>query len=176
MKGFISFVFVFLLIVFIASYTLFSPISKKALKAESITSKAINSREVITDAVAYSARKGWEKYNNAHDLPSCSACPPQCIAINSCKPLVCTRCFKYEDAKKKIEQSIVAEIEGITSNELFSINLSGRFSPVLIKNKSAKNGFSLSHAIAESEIKVVISDGRLKKEYKIPRGEIIDIY
>lgn len=161
MRGYFSFVLVFsaVIIIFTIANINVSERNYDRLAIEKDYFCLMNNKEIVLELLFSGAKKGFQSYDETHDIPSCSSCPDYfCI---ECNPLICSKCFRIEEAIKESKENAHLYYNRIQKG---SPEIDIFFSSI------GKNGYSFQKIIINEDIFVTCNT----KQSKIPRGYYYD--
>ncbi len=188
MKGYISFLLVFVSALLLSSlirlsYTAGCRDMSKSILAERAYSLEMNGRESAEESLWQGAQTGFSEYDSRHSVSMCRHCPSDFCALapapNYCDPVLCDLCFRADDARKAAENgslSSLAALQAVQPEPDFTIAISIPFiRAVLEPANNSRNGFRLGAVILASDSDIDSSSKRfdISASTRIPLGTVI---
>lgn len=185
MRGYLSFVLVFLSIVLLFSMLNLHIQNKstKALLIERTYSTSLNVKESILESLNQGAMQGFLDYDLSHDVLLCRHCPDnycslEPLAPNPCDPELCKQCFRADEAKDASESQALLNYEKLESHVFdpdFDVSISQPEIQIFLQQDSlSKNGYSYNSFRLENDVSIALSGFGTSSSAKIPRGVIHD--
>ena len=159
MKGYFSFILVFLLsLLLISSIELYQSKQSfslsKAIISERTYEIGSNTEHSISESLLQGAIAGFGYYDSTHFISMCNHCldyycDPTPATPNQCDEALCSFCFRDEEAKKSARLSALsslASVREISSNYDFNVSFNDPQIEVFLKPVPiSKNGVVFSH-------------------------------
>ena len=185
MRGYLSFVLVFLSIVLVLSMLNLHIQNKssRALMIERTYSTSMNVKESIIESIDQGAMQGFQQYDLSHDVLLCRHCPdnycsPEPMALNQCDPELCEQCFRADDAKTSAEYQALLNYEKLNFHDFdpdYDVSISKPELKVFLEQDPlSKNGYSYGSFRLDKDIGIILDGFGMVSSAKIPRGVIHD--
>jgi len=190
MRGYLSFILVLVSLQLILSLLEVKEASdsadlSKALSVERAYSLHMNVKECIMESARQGAQEGFTAYDNSHDIKLCRHCPdaycsPIPSASNHCDSLLCSQCFREEEARAEAEQYALSRIDLLRSHQFdfdFKVTILDVRIEVFTKaDGMAKNGYALDYLRFREDLGIRLGSEKLdlSADAEIPRGVVVE--
>jgi hypothetical protein len=170
MRGYISFVLVFISVLLLLSLLKLHDASSstdlsKAVAVERIYGVQMNVKESVIEAARQGALDGFVGYDAIHDINKCKHCPdsfcsPLPEAPNRCDTALCMACFREADARASATDKAISGVRSLNTHEFdsdFQVRIDDPSLEVFLEaDPLAKNGFRLGSARFTKEFSVFV--------------------
>ncbi|MBN1169876.1 hypothetical protein JXA56_02535 [Candidatus Micrarchaeota archaeon] len=185
MRGYLSFVLVFLAIVLVFSMLNLNIKNNdpKMLITERIYSTSMNVKEIILESLDQGAEKAFRDYDAHHNVSLCRHCTdhycsPEPLAPNFCNAGLCKQCFRVDEARAYARQGAFYNYEKLKSHIFdpeFDIDFSNPEIEVFLQSDPLfKNGYFYHSYRIETDILIYVNGFETSSSFKIPRGFVYD--
>jgi hypothetical protein len=196
MRGYLSFV-----IVLISSLLLLSliPLLSQARSADLGPAVAIerayglemNAKECAIEAIRQGAARGFDDYNASHDLGNCSHCedhfcvpptPADPLPPNRCDALLCSNCFREQDARSAAANGALAGLILLRANRFegdYNVSFGDAFPDdldvFLAPDAFARNKLRVGGTRLREDLAIRVQSDKLGVSLKsrLPKGMVI---
>ena len=175
MRGYLSFVLVFLSLALLLSLLTLSQAAdstdlSKAIAISRAYGVLMNMKENVLEAVRLGGENGFASYDDSHFIESCLHCPdhfcdPLPATANSCDAGLCATCFREGEAREAAEKGALANVEmldGCGFDDGFNSTVGDAEFEVFLKAANGtKNGYGLDYGRFRKEVVVRASSAAL---------------
>ncbi len=147
MKGFVTFLLAFAILLLLSTYYIQVYKSEKALVAEQVMNKMVNVKSVVKKAALEGGKEGWERYAREHAKEFCAFCAPQCIPSATCNKLLCDRCFRLSEALNAVKKGAEEKVEEVEVGFAdFEVKVEGEVEGV-VREAENREGYALEGVV-----------------------------
>lgn len=174
MKGYFSFILVFLLsLLLLSSIELYQSKNSfslsKAIISERTYSVGTNVHHSIYRSLIDGANNGFDSYDSTHSLALCNHCPdyycnPTISSPNYCDATLCNLCFRDQEAKERSNEGALeslSQLRQIPFDNDFNVSFNQPQLEVFLKpENNSRNGVKISYIRTVSPIFLNISSSK----------------
>ncbi len=184
MRGYFSFVLVFLSLLLVFSLISVQPAhnSSQAISIERAYGLSMNVKEAVIEAAREGAEEGFGSYDLGHDIMVCRHCQDHFCTYdrqfpNFCDDMLCSRCFREDEARSSailLAQTRILALKSHRFDPDFSVSISSPpVSTFLKPDKLAKNGFSLDYIRFEQETHIALVSRFISSNSTLPKMVVL---
>lgn len=178
MRAYLSFLLVLLSLLLVFSLLELNIRSSnfKVLVIERSYSLSMNVKENIIESLRQGAWKGFDEYDQSHDIKLCRHCAP-CLP-SDCNPSLCGQCFREQEARGQAEASAISAFMQLVQHQFdpdFQILISDPGMEIITESDPlSKNGYALNSVRLNRDIDIT-TDSKFgtKGTAKVPEGMMI---
>jgi hypothetical protein len=155
----------------------------KAITVQRAYSLQMNVKECMLASARQGAMEGFRHYDATHEVSLCKHCADHFCAplspVNGCDPMLCSRCFREDEARAEARQEALGRLSGLRSHLFdtdFDLSIGQvRLSAHLNHSEVSKNGYSLSHIRFDDDAGISFASRVLgiRGEAGIPGGCVV---
>ncbi len=157
-----------------------------AVELERIDGALLNSKEAAMEAARQGAESGFGAYDSSHSLGACMHCPDNFCSYylppappppNHCDALLCSSCFREEEARAAAEAGATALIRSLPGS-IGDVGIGvgdPSVEPFLRREMAGRNGFALDYIRLGKELVLngSLAGSSLTASGALPRGMVI---
>jgi hypothetical protein len=196
MRGYLSFVIVLVSSVLLLSLILLLSRARasdlsQAVALERAYGLEMNAKECAIESIRQGATIGFGAYDASHDLGDCSHCddhfcipptPADPLPPNRCDALLCSNCFREQDARSAAANGALAGLVILRGNRFdedynasFGDAFPDDFDVFLAPDASAGNGLCIGGVRLREDLFIRVQSDKLDASLKsrLPKGTVI---